>query len=135
MTNENLIAAANAGDESAQEEFYSKLSVRFFRVITRELQKYPILKDGINLEQKSQEVCQYAIDEVKKLCPLRNPGFSLMQVMNVLHNILDTVVTNALADLAKRGNKEAENLLFDIIRKKLLERIMRRKGRNARAEK
>lgn len=130
----HLISAANAGDKKAQEEFFAKLSVRFSKLITRELRKHSILANGTSLDNKSYEVCQYAITEVRRLCPLSNSDFSLMQVMNVLHNILDTVITNSLADLAKKGDPEAENLLFSIIRKKLMERIIKKRGRDTQYE-
>ena len=130
----HLISAANAGDQQAQEEFFSKLSVRFSKLITLELRKYPILANGVNLDKKSSEVCQFALREVKKLCPLCNPNFSLMQVMNVLHNVLDTVITNSLVDLSKKGSPEAENQLFKIIRKKLMERIIKKRGRDTKNE-
>ncbi len=130
----HLISAANAGDEQAQEEFFSKLAVRFSKLITRELRKHPMLANGVSLDKKSYEVCQYAMSEVKRLCPLCNPNFSLIQVMNVLHNVLDTVITNSLVDLAKKGNSAAENLLFSIIRKKLIERIIKKRGRDTQYE-
>ena len=130
----HLIGAANAGDKQAQEEFFIKLSVRFSKVITRELRKYPILANGTSLDQKSHEVCQYALKEVKSLCPLGNPNFSLMQVMSVLHNVLDTIITNSLVDLAKKGNPDAENLLFSIIRRRLMERIIKKRGRDTQHE-
>jgi len=130
----HLITTANAGDKQAQEEFFSKLSVRFSKLITRELRKYPMLANGVSLDNKSHEVCQFALSEVKRLCPLCNPNFSLMQVMNVLHNVLDTVITNSMVDLAKKGNQEAENLLFTILRKRLMERIIKKKGRDTQHE-
>jgi len=128
---EYLISAANAGDKAAQEKFFEKLSVRFSKLITLELRKHPVLKSGINIDKRSHEVCQYAIKEVKKLCPFGTPNFSLIPIMNVLHNILDTVITNLLADLAKKGNLEAENQLFSILRKRLMERITMRRGSDA----
>ncbi len=127
----HLVSAANAGDQQAQEEFFIKLSVRFSKLITHELRKYPMLANGVGLNKKSDDVCRYAIEEVRRLCPLCNPGFSLMQIMKVLHNILDTVITNSLTDLAKKGNPKAENLLFEIIRKKLMERIIKKRGRDS----
>ena len=126
----HLISAANSGDKQAQEEFFTKLSVRFSKLITRELRKYPMLLNGVSLDKKCNEVCQYAMSEVKRLCPICNPNFSLMKVMNVLHNVLDTVVSNSLVALAKKGNMEAENLLFTILRDKLMERIIKKKGRD-----
>jgi len=130
----HLIAAANAGDKQAQEIFYVKLSVRFSKLITRELRKYPMLAKGVGLDKKRDEVCQYALGEVKRLCPVCNPNFSLMQVMNVLHNILDTLVTNSMAELAKKGNQKAEDLLFAILRKRLMERIIKKRGRDTQHE-
>jgi hypothetical protein len=130
----HLISAANAGDKKAQEEFFTKLSVRFSKLITRELRKYPMLANGVSIDKKSYEVCQYAVNEVRRLCPLCNPNFSLMQVMTVLHNVLDTVITNSLVDLAKEGNPKAENLLFEILRKRLMERIIKKRGRDTQYE-
>ena len=51
----HLISAANAGDKQAQEEFFSKLSVRFSKLITRELRKYPMLANGVSLDKKEME--------------------------------------------------------------------------------
>ena len=130
----HLISAANAGDKQAQEEFFLKLSVRFSKLVTRELRKYPMLANGVSLDKKCIEVCQYAISEVKRLCPLCNPNFSLMQVMNVLHNVLDTVITNSMVALAKKGNQKAENVLFAILRKRLMERIIKKRGRDSQHE-
>ncbi len=124
---EHLICAAKTGDKKAQEDFFKNLTVRFSALITRELRSYPILTNYINLDEKSQEVCHHAINEVKKLCPLSNSNFSIVQAGNVLHNILDTFVTNALVELAKKGDKEAEELLFSILRKKLIERITKKR--------
>ncbi len=124
----HLVSAANAGDQQAQEEFFTKLFVRFSNLITLELRKYPMLANGISLNKMSNEICQFAIQEVRRLCPLCDPDFSLMQVMSVLHNVLDTVITNTLADLAKKGNRKAENKLFEIIRKKLMERVIKKRG-------
>jgi|GEM_PF-3124643 len=130
----HLVSSASAGDQQAQEEFFSKLSVRFSKLITLELRKYPMLANGVSLDKKSDEVCQYAIEEVRRLCPLCNPNFSLMQVMKVLHNVLDTIITNSMVALAKKGDREAENVLFAILRKKLMERIIKKRGRDTQHE-
>jgi len=130
----HLISAANAGDKQAQEEFFAKLSVRFSKLITRELRKYPMLANGVSLDKKSYEVCQYAMNEVRKLCPISNPDFSFIHVINVLHNVLDTIISNSLVELAKKGDSEAENLLFSIIRKRLMERIIKKRGRDTQYE-
>lgn len=135
MTNqsklESLIKAANGGDREAQQELFDKLAVRFSTLITLELQKYPVLLKESNLEHESRKVSQLAIKEVKTLCSFCNPEFSLIQAMNILRNILDTAITNLLSGLAKKGNNEAENMLFSIIRKKLMERIILKRGYNA----
>lgn len=128
---EDLIRAANTGDKKAEERLYEKLFVRFSKVITLELQKYPVLANGVNLDQKTTEICHCAIEEVKKVCSFDKPGSSIIQAMNVLHNVVDTNITNMLADLAKQGNEEAENLLFSIIRNKLMERIITKRGNDA----
>ena len=135
MTNqsklEQLIKAANGGDKKAQEKLFEKLAVRFSTLITLEIRKYPVLVKELNPEKKGDEVSQLAIKEVKTICSFGNPEFSLIQAMNILRNILDTTITNLLAGLAKEGNKEAENILFAIIRKKLMERIILKRGNDA----
>ena len=135
MTNqsklEHLIKAANGGDKEAKKKLFEKLAVRFSKLIALELQKYPILKNQLSSENKSAQVCQFAIKEVKEICSFGNPEFSLIQAMNILRNIVDTTITNLLANLAKEGNQEAENILFSIIRRKLIERIIMKRGNNA----
>lgn len=126
-----LVSAAVAGDAEAQREFYQKLSVRFSKLIALELRKYPILIDEFDHEVMTDEICRCAIQEVQKWCPLSKPNFSLVQVMNVLHHVLDTCITNSLAAIAKRGNKEAEYLLLTILRGKLIERAAKKRGKNS----
>ncbi len=120
---EELIIAAKAGNKTAEAKFFSKLTVRFSALVKRELQGNPILIKRVNTEEKSLEVCQNAIAEVKRLYPLSSTKWSLRRAVNVLHNIVDDFITNSLTDFAKNGDAEAENLLFIIIRKKLMERI------------
>ena len=124
---EQLITKAKAGDKRAEEEFFTYLSVRFLALITRELRNNPIIANGINLDDKSREICQFAIDDVKKLCPLNSPKFSIIQAGNILRNVLDTFVTNTLVELAKEGNSEAEKRRVSILREKLMERITKKR--------
>ncbi len=131
---QQLVSSAVAGNAQSQEEFFKKLSVRFTKLIALELRKYPILTDEADLAEKTDEICRYAIQEVQKWCPLCDPNFSLVRVMNVLHNVLDTCITNWLANISKSGNKEAEYLLFMILRKKLLERVSRKRGKDSKYE-
>lgn len=124
---EDLIRKARSGDKKAEQELFKKLSVRFSVLIARELRKYRIIIERINLDKSRQEICQGAIQEVKMLCSVSNPAFSIVQTINVLHNVLDTFITNKLVELAKQGSPEAEDLLFSILRKKLMERITNKK--------
>lgn len=126
-----LVSAAVAGDAKAQKEFYQKLSVRFSKLIALELRKYPILINELDHEEMTEEIGRNAIEEVKKWCPLCKPNFSMVQVMNVLHHVLDTCITNWLAAIAKRGNKEAEYLLLTILRDKLIERAAKKRGKHS----
>jgi len=120
---ENSIKAAKAGDNNAQDVIYSKLSERFFTLVTCELRRYPILIKHINPGEKSHEICQHAIAELKRLYPISSTKWSLDRSMSVLHNVLDDFITQVLIDLAKKNIAGAENLLFSILRKKLMERI------------
>jgi hypothetical protein len=120
---EDLIRAARAGNEKAKADFFSKLDERFFLLVTRKLReesKYSILTKRIDIDEKSHKICQDAITEVKRLYSLSNPEWSLVRAVRVLHNILDDFIANSLIDLAKKGNRDAENLLFSILREKLL---------------
>lgn len=138
MTNqstlEELIIAARSGDQNAETLFYIKLHVRFSNLVTRELRKYPMVGKRIDLENEAEQICQFALSEVKKLFPINSSKFSLIVAINVLHNVVDGSIANMLADLAKQGDHEAENLLFSIIRQKLVERINRKRWRTAQNE-
>ncbi|UCE04554.1 MAG: hypothetical protein JSW07_13095 [bacterium] len=128
---EDLISAARDGDKNAEEEFFAKLTVRFSTFITRELRNYPILINGINLDERSREVCQVAIKEVKRVCPLSTSKFTMVKAINVLHNVVETFVTNSLVSLAKKGDTKAEDALFSILRKRLMERITKKRWRKS----
>jgi hypothetical protein len=126
---EDIVKAARAGNKTAEDDFFSKLAVRFLSELTCELQKYPILIKSVNIEDTSQEIWQKALTEVKQLFPLSTKKWKLTRAMSVLRNILDDHITNTLTELAKEGNSEAEELLFSIIRKKLIKQVDRRRWR------
>lgn len=128
-TIEELILAARSGDKNAEELFFSKLRVRFCKLITLELQKHAIATKQIDLENEADQISHFAISEVKKLYPVAGPKFSFIVAINVLHNVIDGSIANRLAELAKQGDKEAENLLFSMIRQKLVDRINRKRWR------
>ncbi|HEX9971211.1 MAG TPA: hypothetical protein VGD14_03995 [bacterium] len=138
MTNqstlEELILAAKSGNGEAEELFFSKLGVRFSNLVTLELRKYPVVSKRIDLEIEGEQICQLALGELKKLYPVNSSTFSLILAINVLHNVVDGAIANILADLAKQGDEEAENLLFSIIRQKLVERINRKRWRTTKNE-
>lgn len=79
---EELIIAAKAGNKTAEAKFFSKLTVRFSALVKRELQKNPIFSKRINIEDKSLEVCQNAITEIKNNFPLKSPEWSLKRAIN-----------------------------------------------------
>lgn len=124
---ENLIRTARAGDERAKAEIYTKLFERFSPIVTQQLLKYPILANRMNIEEKTYELCQKAIDEIKKLYPIMNSTWKLTRAMKLLRCILDSIIIDLLADFAKNGDSEAENLLFFILEQKLKERIIRKR--------
>ena len=138
MTNqstlEELILAAKSGNGEAEELFFSKLGVRFSNLVTLELRKYPVVSKRIDLEIEGEQICQLALGELKKLYPVNSSTFSLILAINVLHNVVDGAIANILADLAKQGDDEAENLLFAMIRQKLVERINRKRWRTGKNE-
>jgi hypothetical protein len=133
-TLEELIRAARSGDQNAEALFFSKLRVRFFKLITLELQKNPVIVKRIDLEIEAEQICQFAFSELKKLYPVNSSTFTLILAINVLHNVIDGAVANILAELAKQGDSEAENLLFSMIRQKLVERINRKRWRTGKNE-
>lgn len=138
MTNpsisEALILAAKSGDHDAEQLTFSKLYVRFFKLVSLELRKNQVIAQHIDLEHETKQICDFAITEVKKLYPVSSPAFSLIAAINVLHNVVDGAIANMLADLAKHGNDEAENQLFSMIRQKLIERINRKRWRTSKHE-
>lgn len=126
-TIEELIIAARNGNKQAEEEFFSKLTVRFLSVITREIRNYSSLTKQLNVAEESNAICDFAISEVKRLFPIGHPRFSIVWAVNVLHNVIDNFITNSLVDIAKEGDPDAEDQLFSLIRKKLMERINRKR--------
>jgi hypothetical protein len=120
---ETLLKSARSGDPQATQEFFGKFSVRFLSLVTSELQKYPILKNSFDLDAKSQEVCQKAVEVLKTLLPISSEQWSLKRAMSIMRNEVDDFIIKSLTDLAKRGNPAAENLLFKKIRDKLIRRM------------
>jgi len=116
----NLLEAAKTGNQKAESEILSKLFARFLPIVSLNLQKYSVLAETIDLEMKCHEVCQNAILEVKRLYPLNSEKFSVKRAVTVLHNVIDDFIINALYELARSSNSEAEKFLFALIRKKLM---------------
>lgn len=124
-----ILRAARAGDKTAEQEIIARLAVRFSSLITCQLQKYPVLTKWIDIEDKSQKICQDALVKIRKLYPPGSSKWKLARVVSVLQNVLDDFITNSLTHLAKQGDAEAENLLFFIIREKLVEQVDRTRWR------
>jgi len=126
---EHLLKAAWSGDNIAEAEFFSKLYVRFLPLITGELQRHPVLKKSMDIENESRQVIQTTINNLKRLFPLTQKKWSMQSAVNVLHNDIDDFITKALTKLARAGDTAAENSLFMMIRKKLMERITQKRKR------
>ena len=127
MKAEDLIRNARSGDKIAEKLFYSNLIIRFLPIVKCEIGRYtPLQKEIKSLEEMSREICQEAIEEIKKLCPIHNAQWSLISAIHILRNITDDFIMNTLVNLARNEDAEAENLLFSIIRKKLMQWIERR---------
>ena len=121
---EDLIREARSGNETAEKLFYSNLIERFLPIVKCEIERCPLIPKEIGCpEGMSREICRKAIEEIKTLCPVDNDQWSLMRAVHILRNITDDFIMNMLVDLARKGNAEAENLLFTIIRKKLIQWI------------
>jgi len=124
---EKLIQKARSGNNEAKNRFYDRLNERFLPVIKCELKRYAILQKGIpDIEKTNVDICCKAIDEIKKICPIDGRNWSLKRAVHVLHNITDDYIVNTLVPLAKNGDAEAENLLFVLIRNKLLQWMERK---------
>ena len=121
---EDLIRDARSGNETAENLFYSNLTERFLPIAKCEIERVPLLqKETKYLETITLEVCEKAIKEIKKICPIHNVQWSLIRAVHILRNIVDDFILDTLLDLARNGDEEAENLLFSIIRKKLIQWI------------
>lgn len=120
---ERLLQAAQNGDGEAELIIYEKLFERFHPLVTRELRNYSVLAKEIDLTDFGQQICRNAIAEIKTAYPLTIPNWSLLKVMHFFNNLKWDFIANELTDQAKKGNRNAENFLFDIIRTKLFERI------------
>jgi hypothetical protein len=110
---------ALTGNQLGESEILSKLSARFLPIISLTIKAYPVLLIEDNLDDKCSELCQKAIDNVKRLYPLSTGQFSIKRAVTVLHNLLDDYIANALYQIARSGNRKAEESLFTLIRKKL----------------
>lgn len=124
---EKLLCAAQAGDKSAQIKVYAILNERFLWLIKRQLHEKLIISKRINLEDSCCKICQKAIAEIERMLPVNNPNWSLKKAINILHNVITDFILGKLVDFAKEGDAAAENLLFHIIRNKLMERIDRKR--------
>ncbi len=124
---ENLLRRAKLGDQQAAKKLYEKLAVRFTALIAKELQRYVIIKNAINLEEATAAICRQAIQKVQEICPLNGPHWSLQRVMSILHNQIDDFILNTLTSLAQKGNSAAEELLFRLLRPKLMEHVNKRR--------
>ncbi len=124
---ENLLRRAKLGDQQAAKKLYEKLAVRFTALIAKELQRYVIIKNAINLEEATAAICRQAIQKVQEICPLNGSYWSLQRVMSILHNHIDDFVLNTLTSLAQQGNPAAEELLFRMLRPKLMEHVNKRR--------
>ncbi|MBN2030861.1 hypothetical protein JW824_11540 [bacterium] len=121
---EALIRNARSGDKSAENLFYSHLIVRFLPVVKCEIGRYSLLEKEVKYRDETiREICEEAIEEIKTLCPIDSAHWSLIRAMHILRNITEDFIMNTLFNLARNGNLEAENQLFSIIRKKLIQWI------------
>lgn len=123
LESEKLLSDNLAGNEPAQEKFFLKLSERFLHLIKRKVMGDPRLARRVHCAKIGPEICEKAIAKIKRICPLTDSGWSLKRAINVFHNVVDDHIANSLTELAKKGDSEAENMLFEIIRKKLIERV------------
>jgi hypothetical protein len=119
-TVEDILQAAQQGDPQANSEIYSELFARFLPIVSLNIQKYTVLTQKVDAEEKCREVCQTAISAIKKLYPLHSKKFSVKRAVAVLHNVIDDFIADALYLLAKEGDRKAEESLFDLLRKKLM---------------
>ena len=127
-----LIRDTRSGDEEAKIRFYSLLAVRFLPVVKCELERHVILKDAcIDTDEKGREICLAAIEEIKKISPVDSTRWSLKRAVHILHNITDDFIVNTLVPMAKNNHIEAENLLFILIRNKLLQWIERKRWKTS----
>jgi len=124
MRMEDLLHSARSGNETAENLFYSNLIERFLPIAKCEIERVPVLlKENKYLEAITIEVCEKAIEEIKTICPVGKVQWSLIRAVHILRNIIDDFILNTLLDLARSGDEEAENILFSILRKKLMQWI------------
>ena len=121
---ENLLLEARSGNKTAEDKFYSHLTVRFIQIVRCEIERFSILRnEEPYIDKMCHKICQEAIEEIKILCPISHTNWSLIRAVHILHNITDDFIMNNLVSLAKDGNNEAENMLFTILRTKLIQRV------------
>lgn len=127
MDTEKLIRKARSGNNAAKNRFYDRLNVRFLPIVTCELKRHAVLqKANVDLEKAGADICRKALDEIRRICPIDGASWSLKRAVHILHNIADDYIVNALVPMAKDDNAEAENLLFVLIRNKLLQWMERK---------
>lgn len=107
------------------------LSERFLQVITLRLQKESKFLSGINLAQTSQQWIQAALAKIESAKIIEKPGWSVKDVMPILHQVIESKILDLLVEPAKAGVAGSENRLFSLLRIKLIERAKIKNWRGA----
>jgi hypothetical protein len=127
---EQIIQAAKSGDPHAQQKIFSLLHVRFLPIVTRRLQISRTAADPGEINLLASGFCSSAVQKINDICPTTHTRWSMVRLMSIFNNLLDDYILNLLTEKAKKGNREAENRLFEILRVKLIERTAMKRSRS-----
>lgn len=121
-----MLKKAMRGDKAAEKEILQQLSARFCTVTTHILKTHPILAKH---EQKKHttQIIEKTIAIIKEKYSPVDGKFNLMSCSIVLRNCIDEFIANELTELARAGNKQAEEALFSLLRDKLMVQINRKR--------
>lgn len=117
---ESLLLAAKRGDKVAENEVFEILSVRFRQLIPLSLTKHPLIVKHANIEEKSREICDKAIQISREKCFLEWKLWTIDCPLKILESTIDVAIAEILLQLAYQNVENAENRLFSFIRQKLI---------------
>ncbi|MBN1782547.1 hypothetical protein JW948_15530 [bacterium] len=81
------------------------------------------IADPGRIDELASGFCRSAVLKANEICPVTSERWSLIRLMAIFNNLADDYILTLLTENAQKGDAGAENRLFEILRKKLMERL------------